>query len=112
MKLLFGKEHLNVRVTDPNVELHFPTVGEPQAWTGYNTNPIHSDFWSLLKEPLPLTSKVHWNNVCPLCIQTGIWEHSTSFDGYRDPLSIKMKDIGMSRVCEKESMDVGHSKDK
>ena len=69
------KKHLNVRVTDPNVELHFPTVGEPQAWTGYNTNPIHSDFRSLLKEPLPLTSKDHWNNVCPLCIQTGIWGH-------------------------------------
>jgi len=77
------KKHLNARVNDPNVDLNFPKVGEASDWASCNTNPFHSDFRSLLKEPLPLTSKDYWNNVCSLCIQTGIWGYVVrdSMDG-------------------------------
>ena len=69
------KKHLNVRVTDPTVELDFPKVGEPLDWTGYDRTPFHSDFHSLWATPPPLTSTDHWNHVCPQCIQQGIWGH-------------------------------------
>ena len=69
------KKHLNVKVTDPEVELNFPKVGEPLAWTGYDRTPFHSDFHSLWASPLPHSSTDHWSNVCPHCIQQGIWGH-------------------------------------
>ena len=69
------KKHLNVKVTDPTVELDFPKVNEPLAWTGYDVDPFHSDFHSLWASPLPHSSTDHWSNVCPRCIQQGIWGH-------------------------------------
>ena len=64
------KKHLNVKVTDRNVEVNFPEVCEPLAWTSYNTTPFHSNFNSLWA---PSTD--HWANVCPRCMQEGIWGH-------------------------------------
>ena len=74
------KKHLNVRVTDPSVELDFPKVNEPLDWTGYDRTPFHSDFHSLWAPPnlwaSPLPRALHhWSNVCPHCIQKGIWGH-------------------------------------
>jgi len=73
------KKHLNVRVTDPSVELDFPKVGEPLAWTGYDTTPFHSDFHSLWAGDWNFQSARrstdHWSNVCPRCMQQGIWGH-------------------------------------
>ena len=69
------KKHLNVKITDPTVELNFPKVDEPLAWTGYDVDPVHSDFHSLWASPLPHSSTDHWNHVCPRCMQQGIWGH-------------------------------------
>ena len=69
------KKHLNVKITDPTVELDFPKVNEPLDWTGYDVDPFHSDFHSLWASPLPHSSTDHWSSVCPHCIQKGIWGH-------------------------------------
>ena len=74
------KKHLNVRVTDPTVWLDLPKVDEPLAWTGYDRTPFHSDFHSLWAPPSLWASPLpralhHWSNVCPRCIQQGIWGH-------------------------------------
>jgi hypothetical protein len=74
------KKHLNVKITDPTVELDFPKVDEPLAWTGYDRTPFHSDFHSLWAPPSLWASPLpralhHWSNVCPHCIQQGIWGH-------------------------------------
>ena len=86
------KKHLNVKVTDPEVELHFPKVGEPLAWTGYDRTPFHSDFHSLWAGDWNFQSARrstdHWSNVCPLCIQTGIWGQmiDSETDDYSPPV--------------------------
>jgi len=74
------KKHLNVKITDPTVELDFPKVDEPLAWTGYDRTPFHSDFHSLWAPPSLWASPLpralhHWSNVCPHCLQQGIWGH-------------------------------------
>ena len=73
------KKHLNVKVTDRNVEVNFPKVCEPLAWTGYNTTPFHSNFNSLWAGDWNFQSARrstdHWSNVCPRCMQEGIWGH-------------------------------------
>ena len=74
------KKHLNVKITDPTVELDFPKVNEPLDWTGYDTTPFHSDFHSLWAPPSLWASPLpralhHWSNVCPRCMQQGIWGH-------------------------------------
>ena len=57
-----------------------PKVGEPLDWTGYDRTPFHSDFHSLWAPPSLWASPLpralhHWSNVCPRCIQQGIWGH-------------------------------------
>ena len=86
------KKHLNVRVTDRNVEVNFPEVCEPLAWTGCDRTPFHSDFHSLWAGDWNFQSARrstdHWSNVCPLCIQTGIWGHTidSETDDYSPPV--------------------------
>ena len=69
------KKHLNVKIIDPTVWLDLPRVDEPLAWTGYDVDPFHSDFRSLWTSPLPHNSTDDWSNVCPRCMQQGIWGH-------------------------------------
>ena len=73
------KKHLNVKITDPTVELDFPKVNEPLDWTGYDKTPFHSDLRSLWAGDWNFQSARrstdHWSNVCPRCMQQGIWGH-------------------------------------
>lgn len=91
------KKHLNVRVTDPTVWLDLPRVDEPLAWTGYDVDPFHSDFrslWastSLWASPLPHSSTDYWSNVCPRCMQQGIWGHIH--------YHVHLNDVDTATVC-------------
>ena len=70
------KKHLNVKLTVSNVELNFPKVDDPMAWTGCRKTSSHSDFHSLWAgDILTRRSMDHWSNVCPHCMQQGIWGH-------------------------------------
>ena len=90
------KKHLNVKITDPTVELDFPKVDEPLAWTGYDRTPFHSDFHSLWAPPSLWASPLpralhHWSNVCPRCIQQGIWGHIH--------YHVHLNDVDTATVC-------------
>jgi len=67
------KKHLNVKITDPTVELDFPKVNEPLYWDTMHFNFEDQDYNSMWT-PTP-TSTDNWNHVCSNCIQQGIWGH-------------------------------------
>ena len=90
------KKHLNVKITDPTVELDFPKVNEPLDWTDYDKTPFHSDFRSLWAGDWNFQSARrstdHWSNVCPRCMQEGIWGHIKHH-------SIDDNDVDTDTVC-------------
>ena len=69
---------MNVRVTDPTVELDFPKVNEPLDWTDYDKTPfIQISVVCGLRSELPVGTSLYGSlvNVCPRCMQQGIWGH-------------------------------------
>ena len=84
------KKHLNVKITDPTVELDFPKVNEPLYWDTMHFNFEDQDYNSMWT-PTP-TSTDNWNHVCSNCIQQGIWGHIKHH-------SINDNDVDTDIVC-------------